>query len=104
MRKIYKASKRAELVAAVEGGEAVPTAADRLGVTRSTAYTWLRVHRSGRGAVSTASSPAFIELVAAGSASSSLVVRVGGAEIEVRAGFDEGLLRAVVVALGEGKA
>jgi hypothetical protein len=48
--------------------------------------------------------PTFIELVTAGAAttSSGLVVRVGGAEIEVHTGFDAGLLRELVSALAEG--
>jgi hypothetical protein len=43
-----------------------------------------------------------MELVTAGPSSEALVVRVGVAEIEVRAGFDAGLLRAVVAALDGG--
>jgi transposase-like protein len=97
MRKIYKQSERAELVAAVQRGEAVPTAARRLGVRTSTAYGWTRRSRRSLTAPP-ATSPTFIEVVAAG-APSAVVVRVGTAEIEVRAGFDAGLLRAVVAAL-----
>ena len=100
MRKIYKRSERAELVVAVKRGEPVPSAARRLGVTRSTAYTW--VHRSKGSDSAVATTPTFIELVTAGTPSAALVVRVGAAEIEVRAGFDAGLLRAVVAALDGG--
>lgn len=97
MRKIYKRSERAELVAAVQRGEPVPSAARRLGVTTSTAYAWMR-----RSEGSDPAPPTFIELVTAGTSSAALVVRVGTAEIEVRAGFDAGLLRAVVAALDGG--
>lgn len=86
------------MIAAVGRGEALPAAARRLGVKMSTAYTW--IHRS-KGVVP---APTFIELVTAGAAttSSGLVVRVGGAEIEVHTGFDAGLLRELVSALAEG--
>jgi hypothetical protein len=43
--------------------------------------------------------PTFLELVPAARAMP-LVVRVGAVEIEVRAGFDATLLRAVVAAVG----
>ena len=89
------------MVAAVKRGEPVPSAAQRLGVMTSTAYTWL--HRS-KDSGEAPSRPTFIELVTAGPPSPSLVIRVGVVEIEVRAGFDAGLLRAVVAALDGGAA
>lgn len=98
MRKIYKRRVRAELVAAVGRGEPVPTAARRLGVRISTAYRWARRSKGGRSAPPS-TSPTFIEVVTAGAPGAAVVVRVGAAEIEVRAGFDGGLLRAVVAAL-----
>jgi transposase-like protein len=97
MKKIYMPSDRAELVTAVRRGETVPSAARRLGVTTSTAYAWVR-SKSSESAPS--KSPAFLELMTA--APTALVVRVGVAEVEVRAGFDADLLRAVVAALDGG--
>jgi transposase-like protein len=93
MHKNFEQEDRAELVAAIRGGESVAAAAKRFGVAASTAYGWLR--RAG----GVEQSPTFLELVT-GSSVSGLVVRVGSAEIEVRAGFDPALLRAVVNALG----
>jgi transposase-like protein len=101
MRNSYKQSERAALVAAVKRGEAVPSVARRLGVTTSTAYTW--IHRAKRPAPAASAAPTFLELVTAGT-NSALVVRIGAVEIEVRAGFDAGLLRAVVAALDGGAA
>ena len=100
-RKIYEQRDRAELVASVKRGELVPIVARRVGVTRSTAYRWIREANDVRVAVA---QPTFIELVTSGSAGTGtgLVVRVGVAEIEVRFGFDAGLLRAVVAALDGG--
>ena len=101
MRKTYKRSERAELVAAVQRGEPVPSAARRLGVIASTAYTWVQRSKDKRDSGS-GRSPTFVELVTTAPASTALVVRVGAAEIEVRVGFDAGLLRAVVAALDGG--
>lgn len=97
MRKPYERSKRAALIRAVqEHGEAVPTAATRLGVGVSTAYRWVR------SAPATLPAPVFIEVLPerAAPAATSLRVRVGGAEVEVPRGFDPRLLREVVEALG----
>jgi transposase-like protein len=96
MRRIYEESERATLVASVKRGESVSAAAQRFGVTISTAYRWLR--RSGDGERPT--QPTFIELVTTATPGTALVVRIGAAEIEVRRGFDPDLLGAVVVALG----
>jgi transposase-like protein len=96
MRKLYNHTDRAELLAAVRRGEHVPSAARRLGVKMSTAYTWLR--RCGKD--DGEKPPTFIELVTNGSPSPGLTVRIGAAEIEVRPGFDPALLRAVVGTLG----
>lgn len=98
MRKIYKRSDRAALIAAVKRGEPVPTAARRLHVTMSTAYRWAR-RPPGEVPASAAGVPTFLEVVAAGVPSGAVVVRVGAAQIEVRAGFDAELLRAVIAAL-----
>ena len=101
MRKPYERGERAALIRAVqEHGEAVPTAAARLGVGLSTAYRWMR------SATATRPAPMFIQVVPerererAAPGPACLRVRVGGAEIEVQAGFDVRLLREVVEALG----
>ena len=84
MRKIYEECDRAELVTAVKHGEPVAAAARRFGVTPATAYTWIRKANDASRVVA---QPTFIELVASGSASAGLVVRVGCAEIDVEPGF-----------------
>lgn len=48
--------------------------------------------------------PTFVELVAEAMPRAAMVVRVGAAEIDVSAGFDAALLRAVVSALADGAA
>ncbi len=108
MRRRYTGKQRSDLVDLVTGGHAtVPEAAARFGVAASTAYQWLqRWRRATRGGVAAnvADSvlvPKFARLVPS-SAASSVVVKVGAAEIEVRHGFDAGLLRAVVASLAEG--
>jgi transposase-like protein len=97
MTKIFGQQDRAELVAAIKRGESVPAAARRFGIARSTVYTWIR--RAGAAEV-TPAQPRFMELVPSRGPEVGFVVRVGTAEIEVRAGFDGELLRAVVAALG----
>jgi len=69
--------------------------ATRLGVPASTAYRWMR-----RTAVESAPRPTFVEVVAERAERSTILVRVGVAEIEVHAGFDARLLREVAEALG----
>lgn len=87
--------ERRELVRAVrERGETVVSAAARLRVPMPTAYRWVRLAKS-------LPAPAFVEVVPERDARSALVVRVGAAEIEVRAGFDARLLREVVEAPGD---
>lgn len=89
---------RSELIRAVtRRGEAVSVAAARLGVPVSTAQRWMRL---AAAEVSPVPAPTFIELVAERAVRSTIVVRVGVAEIEVRAGFDARLLREVAEALG----
>jgi transposase-like protein len=110
MRKHYTGKERAELVDLVGGGlTTVAEAARQLGVTRSTAYSWMRgTANAGAGRSSARAGgteaplakPTFVQLVRSGEASSVLVVRIGGAQIQVRGGFDAKLLRAVVEALG----
>jgi transposase-like protein len=90
-----KPDERDELIRAVrQRGERVATAAARVGVSMATAYRWIRL------AAAAAPAPMFVELVATRAAHSTLQIRVGMAEIEVRAGFDARLLREVVEALG----
>lgn len=94
-------NERSELIRAVtKSGEAVPVAAARLGVPLSTAYRWLRI---AAAATTRPLTPAFIEVVPERAARSTIVVRVGVAEIEVRTGFDARLLREVAEALGGGE-
>jgi transposase-like protein len=93
-------SERSELIRAVKKhGEAVSRVAARLGVPTSTAYRWMRFAGVESGPV-TKPKPTFVELVAEPSERSTILVRVGVAEIEVRAGFDTRLLREVAEALG----
>jgi transposase-like protein len=105
MRKHYTEAQRAELVALVARGEATPrAAAARLGVTKSTAYYWLKRGGRRRGALIAATprptaAPTFARLVPATQASPAIVVRVGDAVIAVAHPFDADLLRAVVAAL-----
>lgn len=111
MRKSYTRAERGELIAAVTmRGEPVAAAAARLGVGVATAYDWVRAAKGrGRGSPKRrrdggdqGPQPTFARLVPAG-AGTPLVVRAGGAKIEVRAGFDGALLRAVVAALHGGE-
>jgi len=83
----------------VKRGEPVPIAARRLGVTVSTAYKWIRLTKAPEQALARAQ-PTFLELVTSSAGGTTVIVRVGPAEIEVRAGFDRDLLRAVVTTLG----
>ncbi len=109
MRRTYTRAERDELIRAVTSGDPVRAAAARLGVGVATAYDWVRHARASESTSARKSSskgalrrPAFVRLVAASGGEVPLVVRVGGAEIEVRPGFDGALLQAVVAALGGG--
>ena len=96
--------ERSELIRAVKKrGEAVSTVAARLGVPPSTAYRWMRVADvvdAERAAP--VMRPTFVEVVAERAERSTILVRVGVAEIEVHAGFDARLLRELAEALGGG--
>jgi transposase-like protein len=93
-------SERSELIRAVKKrGEAVSTVAGRLGVPASTAYRWMRIAEAEAAPVM---KPTFVEVVAERAERSTILVRIGVAEIEVRAGFDGRLLREVAEALGGG--
>jgi len=90
--------KREALLRAVIGhGQAVRPTARRLGIPVSTAYQWAQAARAERRGTA---SPRFVELVAP---AEPIVVRVGAAQIDVRAGFDGELLGAVVEALAQGR-
>jgi transposase-like protein len=89
--------ERSELIRAVTiRGEAVSTVAGRLGVSMSTAYRWMRVAEAGRAPMT---KPTFVEVVAERAERSTILVRVGVAEIEVHPGFEARLLREVAEAL-----
>jgi transposase-like protein len=92
--------ERSELIRAVKKrGEAVSTVAARLGVPASTAYRWIRV---AEAEVAPVMRPTFVEVIAERAERSTILVRVGVAEIEVHAGFDARLLRELAEALGGG--
>jgi transposase-like protein len=93
---MHRHDVRGELIRAVARGETVAAAASRLGVAVSTAYQWNR--SAARPAQ--APTPTLVEVVPEHATSSVIHVRIGAAEIEVRAGFDARLLREVVDALG----
>ena len=98
-----ESSERSELIRAVKKrGEAVSTVAARLGVPASTAYRWMRV--AGVAEAAPVMRPTFVEVVPerAERERTTILVRVGVAEIEVHAGFDARLLRELAEALGGG--
>ena len=94
MRKQYTAEDRARLIAEVRAtGEPVRKVAERLGISVSSAYLWMKQ--------TPASAPRFAKLVRLPSAATAeLAVQVGAATIRVAIGFDAELLRSVVAALG----
>lgn len=114
MARQYTGEQRAELVELVTTGQStLPEAAARLGVPYSTASYWVRKAskplRPGRATrtlklAKTGSDPAptFLQLVRCDDTGTTLEVRIAGADIRVRRGFDGQLLRAVVEALRGG--
>ena len=95
MRRRYTARQREQLIEAVRtSGEPVAAAAaERLGVTASTAYFWVKAARATR-------QPQLARLVSESPpVAASLILRVQGVAIRVEAGFDADLLRAVISAL-----
>ena len=116
MGRQYTGEQRSELVELVTAGQStLPKAAARFGVPYSTASYWVRkaskparpgkTTRAPRVAeTESVSAPTFLQLVRAGDIGATLEVRIGGAEIQVRRGFDGQLLRAVVEALRGGTA
>lgn len=89
MGRRHGAREREQLIETVRtSGKPVKVVAERLGVSASTAYLWLKAK------------PRFVRLVPETPKKvASLVLRVGGVAIEVDAGFDAELLRTVVSAL-----
>ena len=93
-----KPEERDELLRVVQQrGEAVSRVATRLGIPVSTAQRWMR---NISAKPSSAERQTFVQVVPERATRSSVVVCLGPAHIEVRAGFDPRLLRDVVVALG----
>jgi transposase-like protein len=94
MGRRHAAREREQLIEAVRtSGQPVKAVAERLGVSASTAYLWLKASRGK-------AKPQFVRLVPeAPERAASLVIRVGDVAIEVDAGFDAELLRTVVSAL-----
>lgn len=106
----YTADQRSRLIDLARSGTTIAAAAAELGVTASTAYQWVRAARpaasrgmqeSGRGSPRPAR-PQFARLVPSDARGATVVVRVAGAAIEVRPGFDAELLRQVIAVLGGG--
>jgi transposase-like protein len=105
MRKQYTRKQRSDLVDLVTAGAGVSEAAARLGVTPSTAYSWVRgATATDRDRPRLAGAPRFVRVVPRREAGVAITVRVRAAEIEVWPGFDADLLRAVVEALAGGVA
>jgi len=93
MRRRYTAQQREHLLETVRtSGESVKAVAERMGVSVSGAYLWMKAVRTTRR-------PQFARLVSGPRAITSLVLRVGGAAIQADSGFDAELLRAVVSVL-----
>lgn len=112
MRRRYTGNQRAGVLDLVRsGGATVAEAAARLGVTRSTAYYWVRgaapggrgpARRSAAAKAALPSQATFVRVVPSAAMDTGISLRVGTAEIQVRRGFDPDILRAVVEALGGG--
>ncbi|HEX7501700.1 MAG TPA: transposase [Polyangia bacterium] len=112
MRLRYTREQRSKLVELVAGGNAtVAEAATKLGVGESTAYDWvkqeltevrgMRKRPVPRRVAGGDARPMFARLVSSAAVDVGVGIRVGGAEIQVRQGFDGELLRAVVKALAK---
>jgi len=98
MRKRYTVEQREKLVAEVRAtGASAGEVAKRMGVTASSAYLWMKA------ATPAPSAPVFARVVPSirktASASSGIVLEVGGVRLHVREEFDAALLRRVVAAL-----
>lgn len=104
MRRRYTREQRAQLLDLVAKGTMVAEAATRLGVGESSAYNWVAESREEAKSrpARRGTTPTFVRLVPSAAAASSIVVRIGSAEIEIRRGYDGELLQAVVATLTEG--
>jgi transposase-like protein len=104
MRRKYTSEQRTQLIDLVATGTTVVEAAKSLGVGESTAYNWAAKSRKSREATTAPQkAPTFARLVPSTAVDASIVVRVGGVQVDVRQGFDGELLRAVVATLSEGQ-
>jgi transposase-like protein len=102
MRRKYTQEQRSQLIELVANGTKVPEAARRMGVGVSAAYSWVADSRKAKGPHPVGRRKlAFARLVPSATVDTSIVVRVAGAEVQVRRGFDGELLRAVVATLSE---
>ena len=99
MRKRYTAEQREKLLREVRAtGEKVSVVAERMGVTKSSAYLWTKELRAE---VAVTPAPVFARVVPQRTEPRGLLVEVGGTTIRVEAGFDAELFRSVVAALRE---
>ncbi len=97
MRKRYTAEQREQLLAEVRSSsETVRVVAERLGISASAAYLWLKESR----AEAKSEAPVFARVVPE-RVHRGIVVEVGSATIRVEGEFDAKLLREVVAALSE---
>ena len=81
-------------------GEIPRVVAERQGVCASSAYRWMKEAASA----APVDTPVFLRVVPSQVAPhAGVVVQLGQASIRVESGFDAGLLRAVVSALGESR-
>lgn len=97
MRKKYTAEQKAKLIEEVRAsGARVSEVANRLGVSSSAAYLWMK------GAARAPSAPTFARLVPAPAEQAiQIVLEVGTVKIRVGDDFDAALLRRVVAALSD---
>jgi transposase len=106
MRKHYTEAQKAALLELVTTGTPLRAAARQLQVGKSTAYRWIKRARPAsppvHGAAASRPPPrraTFARLIRAPADRTAMTLRVGGAAIEVHAGFDAALLRALIAAL-----
>jgi hypothetical protein len=97
MHRRYTTRQREQLIEAVRSsGEPVKAVAERMGVSLSAAYLWMRAGKRPK-------SPPFARVVREPlTQKSSMIIDVGGVVIRVDAGFDAVLLREVIEALKGG--
>lgn len=97
MHRRYTARQREQLIEAVRtSGEPVKAVAERMRVSVSTAYLWMKAVKRPKG-------PQFARVVREPlTQKSPMSIDVGGVVVRVDAGFDAVLLREVVAALKGG--